>query len=207
MAGRVFVIQIDVSDSIFLFCLLIGGGLLLVSIVLGEILGGVTDAIGIDHDMGGSGIVPPILAFVALFGAGGLFARQVLNMNGTGAAIVGIAAGAIGAASVGLLFRVFRRSEAGPEFKLEDIVGSTGRIKVSVGPTGFGEVEVVAMGAPRSFTATSATACGVGSLVRVTGVAGAQLVVEPLTSATDAPGAQLDTPTPPPDVSASPPTP
>jgi membrane protein implicated in regulation of membrane protease activity len=214
-------IQIDVSDSIFLFCLLIGGGLLLVSIVLGEILGGVTDAIGIDHDMGGSGIVPPILAFVALFGAGGLFARQVLNMNGTGAAIVGIVAGAIGAASVGLLFRVFRRSEAGPEFQLEDVVGSTGRIKVSVGPTGFGEVEVVAMGAPRSFTATSASPCAVGSLVRVTGVAGAQLVVEPLTSTTDAPGPQpaattppsdaptspSHAPTPPSDASASPPAP
>jgi membrane protein implicated in regulation of membrane protease activity len=194
----VFVIQIDVSDSIFLFCLLIGGGLLLVSIVLGEILGGVTDAVGIDHDMGGSGVVPPILAFVSLFGAGGLFARQVLNLDGTASAIFGIVVGAIGAASVGLLFRVFRRSESGPEFKLEDVVGSTGRVKVSVGPAGFGEVEVVAMGAPRSFTATSTTACAPGSLVRITAVAGAQLVVEPLAAAPAA--------SPPPPASTTPPT-
>ena len=162
-------IQVDVSDTIFLFCLLVGGGLLLVSVVLGELLGGIGDAVGIDHDMGGSGVVPPILAFVSLFGAGGLFASQVLDFDGTASAIVGIIAGAIGASSVGLLFRAFRRTEAGPEFKLEDVIGSTGRVKV------------VAMGAPRNFTATSASICGPGSLVRVTGVAGAQLVVEPLT--------------------------
>jgi membrane protein implicated in regulation of membrane protease activity len=183
----VFVIQIDVSDTIFLFCLLVGGGLLLVSVVLGELLGGLADVVGIDHDMGGSGIVPPILAFVSLFGAGGLFARQVLSVSGTAAAIIGIVAGAIGAVSVGLLFRVFRRSEAGPEFKLEDVIGSTGRVKVSIGPAGIGEVEVVAMGAPRSFSATSAAVCGPGSLVRVTAVAGAQLVVEPLTNAQSTP--------------------
>ncbi|HSS36401.1 MAG TPA: hypothetical protein VLR93_09005 [Patescibacteria group bacterium] len=174
-------IQVDVSDTIFLFCLLVGGGLLLVSVVLGELLGGIGDAVGIDHDMGGSGVVPPILAFVSLFGAGGLFASQVLDFDGTASAIVGIIAGAIGASSVGLLFRAFRRTEAGPEFKLEDVIGSTGRVKVGVGPTSVGEVEVVAMGAPRNFTATSASICGPGSLVRVTGVAGAQLVVEPLT--------------------------
>lgn len=180
-------IQIDVSDTIFLFCLLIGGGLLLVSVVLGELLGGLGDVVGIDHDMGGSGIVPPILAFVALFGAGGLFARQVLSMNGTAAAIVGIVAGAIGAVSVGLIFRAFRRTEAGPEFKLDDVIGSTGRVKVSVGPAGVGEIEVVAMGAPRNFAATSASICGPGSLVRVTAVAGAQLVVEPLVAAAPMP--------------------
>ena len=94
-------IQIDVSDTIFLFCLLVGGGLLLISVVLGELLGGIGDAVGLDHDIGGSGVVPPILAFVSLFGAGGLFASQVLDLDGTASAIVGILAGTIGAVSVG----------------------------------------------------------------------------------------------------------
>lgn len=187
-------IQVDVSDTIFLFCLLVGGGLLLVSVVLGELLGGLGDAIGIDHDIGGSGVVPPILAFVSLFGAGGLFASQALDLGGTASAIVGIVVGAIGAVSVGLLFRALRRSEAGPEFELEDVIGSTGRVKVRIGPTSVGEVEVVAMGAPRNFSATSASTCEPGSLVRVSAVAGAQLVVEPLTAAPGEPTIEEPTP-------------
>lgn len=186
-------IQIDVSDTIFLFCLLVGGGLLLISVVLGELLGGIGDAVGLDHDIGGSGVVPPILAFVSLFGAGGLFASQVLDLDGTASAIVGILAGTIGAVSVGALFRALRQSEAGPEFELENVIGSTGRVKVGVGPTSVGEVEVVAMGAPRNFSATSASNCGPGTLVRVTAVAGAQLVVEPMTAApAESPSAGVD---------------
>ena len=136
--GRVFVIQIDVSDTIFLFCLLVGGGLLLVSVVLGELLGGIGDAVGIDHDMGGSGVVPPILAFVSLFGAGGLFAARSSSVErhrgGHHRDHGRRDRRRLGRPAVPRL-----QADGGrPEFKLEDVIGSTGRVKVSVGPTGSG---------------------------------------------------------------------
>lgn len=35
----------DLANAIFLFCLVLGGGLLLITVLLGEIVGGVFDAL------------------------------------------------------------------------------------------------------------------------------------------------------------------
>ena len=43
----------SVANSIFLICLIAGGGLLLVTVVVGDLLGGVLDAMHAGVDIGG----------------------------------------------------------------------------------------------------------------------------------------------------------
>ena len=66
-----------------------------------------------------------------MFGAGGLFATQVLDLHGAQAAIVGVVSGIGGAALAGGLFSVLKRSESGEPFKLADLVGDEVYVSVA----------------------------------------------------------------------------
>ena len=77
-------IDIPVEDFVFVVCALVGGGLLLITVLLDDILGAV-----FDFDIGGVSLMPLLLSFVSMFGVGGLFATQVLDVHGGQAAIVG----------------------------------------------------------------------------------------------------------------------
>jgi hypothetical protein len=170
-------LTLNLTDTVFLLCLLAGGGLMLVSLVIGEVsdlIGG----LGIDLEVAGVGIVSPLLGFVALFGAGGLFATQALKLSDSNASFVGLGAGVAGFLGVFGMLRFFRRSEGGPEFQVGSLVGSSGRLTVGVKPGSAGEVELRAMGAKRRFIATCEAEIPVGSLVTVTGVSGDTLIVK-----------------------------
>ena len=77
-------IDIPVEDFVFVVCALVGGGLLLITVLVDDILGAV-----FDFDIGGVSLMPLLLSFVSMFGVGGLFATQVLDVHGGQAAIVG----------------------------------------------------------------------------------------------------------------------
>ena len=62
-------IEIPVEDFIFVVCALVGGGLLLITVLVDDILGAV-----FDFDIGGVSLMPLLLSFVSMFGVGGLFA-------------------------------------------------------------------------------------------------------------------------------------
>ena len=81
--------------------------LLLITVVFDDILGGMLDGFG--FDIGGMSITPILLGFIGMFGAGGLFATQVLDVHGAQAAIVGVVSGIGGAALAG---RPVRRAQA-----------------------------------------------------------------------------------------------
>ena len=66
-----------------------------------------------------------------MFGAGGLFATQVLDIHGAQAAIIGVVAGIGGAALAGALFGVLNRSESGEPFKIADLVGDEVYVSVA----------------------------------------------------------------------------
>ncbi len=169
-------ISLDVGNLVFLACLLVGGGLLLVSIVFGELLD-VAGGLGLDLDFADIGVVPMVLAFVALFGAGGLFGSLSLALPGNNAAYVGIGVGIAGAVGTGLAWRLFRRSEAQGEFHIDSLVGASGEVVVPITAGGNGEVSIVAMGAPRRFPATAVTALPIGAIVVVQQAIGGRLVV------------------------------
>jgi membrane protein implicated in regulation of membrane protease activity len=166
--------EIPVKDFIFVVCALIGGGLLLITVLVDDILGAV-----FDFDVGGVSLMPLLLSFISMFGVGGLFATQVLDVHGGVAAIWGTAFGIVGLAIAYALFSALRRAEAAEPFSTSDLVGRDAYVQVAIPAGRYGSVMVKAEGQTHEFSATSTAEVAAGSLVRITGVAGAGLIVEP----------------------------
>jgi len=178
---------VPIEDLIFVVCTLIGGGLLLVTVLVDDILGGLLDALNIGFDIGGVSLMPLLLGFVSMFGVGGLFATQVLDLHAGPAAIVGTVGGVIGFGIVFVMFTLLRRSEGTNPFSTSTLVGRHASVSVSIPAGRFGSVLVKAEGQTHEFSATAAIDIGVGTAVTVTGTAGTGLVVAPLAPAEPSP--------------------
>lgn len=107
-------VRADLANAIFLFCPVVVGGLLLVTVLLDDIVGGVLDALHIGFDIGGVTLIPPLLGFVAMFGVGGLIGTQVLQLDNGRASLLGAVAGTAGFALVFGMFSVLKRSASVP---------------------------------------------------------------------------------------------
>ena len=172
--------DLDLANAIFLFCLVLGGGLLLVTILLDDIVGGLLDALHFGFDIGGVTLMPPLLGFVAMFGVGGLIGTQVLGLDNGRASLLGAVAGAAGFALVFGMFSVLKRSESAPAFNLSDLIGEAGRVNVAIPARRFGSVFVSYAGASHNLTATADVDVASGAAVRIVSIAGSNLVVEPV---------------------------
>jgi membrane protein implicated in regulation of membrane protease activity len=168
-------ITIPVEDWVFGVSALAGGVLLLVMVVFDDILAGLLDGFG--FDFGGTSITPILLGFVGMFGAGGLFATQVLNSHGAPAAGVGVVAGLGGAALAGGLFSVLRRSESADPFKIADLVGQSAYVSVGIPASRHGSILVKAEGQTHEFSATADVDIPAGRTVTITGTAGNGVIV------------------------------
>ncbi|HEY3164280.1 MAG TPA: hypothetical protein VGJ71_07960 [Candidatus Limnocylindrales bacterium] len=196
---------VPIEDLIFVVCTLIGGGLLLVTVLVDDILGGVLDALHIGFDIGGVSLMPLLLGFVSMFGVGGLFATQVLNLHAGSAAVVGTIGGVLGFGIVFVMFTLLRRSEGSNPFSTSTLVGRPASVAVSIPAGRFGSVLVKAEGQTHEFSATASVDIPAGTAVTVTGTAGTGLVVAPLAAPVPpAPPGAVSPPSPPPggDVSA-----
>jgi membrane protein implicated in regulation of membrane protease activity len=167
------------ADLVFGGCLLIGGGLLLLTLIFDDLLGGFLNAFHFGLDLGGVSPTPVLLGFVAMFGVGGL-----LGINGFGvgvglATLVGVVAGVMGAAVVLAAFKFLRQAESTDTFSLEDMVGATGRVSVAIPANRFGTVLISFAGASHNMTATADAEIPAGRMVKVVAVAGTNLVVAP----------------------------
>lgn len=171
---------VPIEDLIFVICTLLGGGLLLVTVLVDDILGGILDALHIGFDIGGVSLMPLLLGFVSMFGVGGLFATQVLGIHAGQAAIVGTISGAIGVGIVYAMFSVLRRSEGANPFSTSSLVGRQASVAVSIPAGHYGSVWIKAEGQTHEFSATAAVDIAAGTAVTVTGTAGTGLVVAPL---------------------------
>jgi membrane protein implicated in regulation of membrane protease activity len=172
------VLTVPIEDLVFVLAALVGGGLLLITVLLDDILGGILDSLNIDFSIGGVSLMPPLLAFVAMFGVGGIFATQVLNLHGGAAAAVGVGFGLVGFAVAYLLFRALRRAEGERPFSVGDLVGRTGSVSVSIPAGRLGTVYVRAEGQNHEISATASEDIPAGTAVKVVATAGMGLVVE-----------------------------
>ena len=177
---------VPIEDLIFVVCTLIGGGLLLVTVLVDDVLGGVLDALHVGFDIGGVSLMPLLLGFVSMFGVGGLFGTQVLNLHAGPAAVVGTIGGVIGFGIVFVMFSVLRRSEGANPFSTSSLVGRPASVSVSIPAGRFGSVLVKAEGQTHEFSATAANDIPAGTTVRITGTAGTGLIVAPLENAASA---------------------
>ncbi len=172
-------VTIDLANTIFIGCVLVGGGLLLLTVLLDDVLGGLLHALHIDFDIGGVSLMPLLLGFVSMFGIGGLFGVEVFDLEPGPASLVGVVAGALGAGLVYLIFSTLRRAEAPDTYSLRDMVGQRGLVAVGIRARREGSVLLSYGGASHNLSATADTDIPVGSFVIVTDLAGSTLVVEP----------------------------
>ena len=179
------------ADLVFGACLLIGGGLLLLTLIFDDIFGGLLNVLHLGFDLGGVSPTPVLLGFIAMFGVGGLFGLHSLGLGAGGGTLVGIVAGAVGAGVVFGAFRVLGAAQSTETFSLQDMVGSTGRVSVAIPANRFGTVLISFAGASHNMTATADSEIPAGRVVKVVGVAGSNLVVE-ATSVTSPEGARAD---------------
>ena len=119
-------------DLIFGICLLVGGGLLLVTLIVDDIFSGLFDALHLGFDIAGVSPTPMLLGFVAMFGVGGLIGLHSLDAGVGGATLTGILAGLVGSGVVFGAFKALRTAESTDTFSLEEMVGATGRVSVGI---------------------------------------------------------------------------
>lgn len=184
--------DLPVADVVFLVCAVVAGALLLITVLVDDILGSVFDSL--DIDVGGSSLAPLLLAFVAMFGIGGLFGTQVLGLGGAAASVVGAIFGAVGAAFAWGLFRFLRSSVSPEPFSQQDLVGTDAYVTVAIPATQWGSVSLRAEGQTHVFRATASVDIPRGETVHIVGVAGTGFIVEPgttiLAAAADDPSPQ-----------------
>jgi len=174
------VFTIDLANTIFVICLAVGGILLLLTVLLDDILGGRLDFQHVDFDLGGVTLMPLLLAFVAMFGVGGLIGTEALGMDAGPASLVGAGSGMAGAGLVYVIFSFLRRAEAPQAFSLSDMVGRHGRVTVGIPAGRNGSVILSYGGASHELTATADVAIAAGSTVTITEVVGGTLIVRRL---------------------------
>jgi membrane-bound ClpP family serine protease len=177
------VITIDLANTIFVICLIAGGVLLLVTILLDDILGGLLDFLSFDFDLGGVSLMPLLFGFVSMFGVGGLIGTQVFELDAGRASLVGAVAGAMGAFLVFAIFGFLRRAEAPEAFSLRDLVGQIGRVSVGIPAGRYGSVYLSYAGESHNLTATAERDIPAGATVQVADVAGSALIVQPVEAA------------------------
>src|SRR6266576_2038174 len=178
-------------DLVFGGCLVLGGGLLLLTLIFDDLFGGFLNAIHLGFDLGGVSPTPLVLGFVAMFGIGGLIGEHSFGLGVGPATLVGVVAGLLGAGVVFGSFKALRQAESTDTFSLEDMVGSTGRVAVGIPANRYGSVLISFAGASHNMTATADSEIAAGREVKVVAVAGTNLVVE-ATPATTKEGARSD---------------
>jgi membrane protein implicated in regulation of membrane protease activity len=171
------VITIDLANAIFVLCVAVGGILLLITVLLDDLLGGLLDFFHLGFDIGGVTLMPLLLGFISTFGVGGLFGTQLFGLAAGPASLVGLVFGVIGAGIVYAVFGALRRAESPSAFSLNDLVGQRGRVTVSIAAGKPGSVLLSYSGVTHDLTATADQDVPVGSVVLVTDVAGSTLVV------------------------------
>jgi membrane-bound ClpP family serine protease len=167
------------ADLVFGVCLLLGGGLLLLTLVVDDIFGGLLGALHMGFDVAGVSPTPMLLGFVAMFGAGGLFGLHSINAGVGGSTLIGTVAGLLGAGVAFGAYKILKQAESSDTFSLEDMVGSTGRVSVGIPANHFGTVLISFAGASHNMTATADSEIPAGRMVKVVAVAGGNLVVVP----------------------------
>src|ERR1700682_2860254 len=163
------------ADLVFGVCLLLGGGLLLLTLVVDDIFGGLLGALHLGFDVAGVSPTPLLLGFVAMFGAGGLFGLHSINAGVGVSTVIATGSGlAGGGARVGA-HNVRNQAESSDSFSREDMVGPTGRVSVGIHANHFGTVLISFAGASHNMTATADTAITAGRVVKGVAVAGTKL--------------------------------
>ena len=182
-------IAIDLANAVFLICLVLGGLVLLVGLLLDDESEAVLDFLRLRRSVGGVPVVAYVLAFVGGFGLGGLAGTVLMNAEALPAAGVGLVGGLLG------LLLVWGRSDArtrlrasaAPKMDLDDLIGHRGHATSDLRSDARGTVSLSYRGVQREFAATSRVSIPEGTKVVVedTDESSSTLEVTPVSHTTE----------------------
>lgn len=180
---------IDVAATTFLcvviFLILgaVGLGLLVVSLLVGEVFG---DLFGFDG--GGFLSLPAIGAFLAAFGFGSALILYGTSADTGVAALGGLGSGVVIGGVAGVFTRSLMNMPTDESVRSSDMVGLAGTVVTRIPDDGLGEVSVSFHGQLMKLSARSSAAVSAGKQVTVTAVISpSAVVVEPVGTDVPAP--------------------
>ena len=179
----------SLMEIIFVSCAVLGGILFFIMMLLmmvGDVLGGVTDAIGLDIDAGGGAFeilsVQGVSVAVMMFGLTGLF-----GLSATGSDVVAVLAGGVGAAAgmygMGKMMYGINQLQADGTVNYNDAIGQRGQVYSRIKPNETGEIQVPVDGTLKTLLARAqdkAMLIPSGEFIRVVDVIGSTMIVKPL---------------------------
>ena len=179
----------SLMEIIFVSCAVLGGILFFIMMLLmmvGDVLGGVTDAIGMDIDAGGGAFeilsVQGLSVAVMMFGLTGMF-----GLSATGSDVVAVLAGGIGAAGgmygMGKMMYGINQLQADGTINYSDAVGQRGQVYSRIKPNETGEIQVPVDGTLKTLLARAQDKTMLipsGEFIKVVDIIGSTMIVVPL---------------------------
>ena len=179
----------SLMEIIFVSCAVLGGILFFIMMLLmmvGDVLGGVSDAIGLDIDAGGGACevlsVQGLSVAVMMFGLTGMF-----GLSATGSDVVAVLAGGIGAAGgmygMGKMMYGINQLQADGTINYNDAIGQRGQVYSRIKPNETGEIQVPVDGTLKTLLARAqdkSMLISSGEFIRVVDIIGSTMIVVPL---------------------------
>ncbi|MGB1955077.1 MAG: hypothetical protein ACPHUK_05695 [Candidatus Poseidoniaceae archaeon] len=179
----------SLMEIIFVSCALLGGILFFIMMILmlvGDVLGGVSDAFGIDIDAGGGAFeimsIQGLSVAVMMFGLTGMF-----GLSATGSDVVAVLAGGVGAASgmygMGKMMYAINQLQADGTVNYADAIGQRGQVYSRIKPNETGEIQVPVDGTLKTLLARAEDKklhLASGEFIKVVDIIGSTMIVAPL---------------------------
>lgn len=179
----------SLMEIIFVSCALLGGILFFIMMILmlvGDVLGGVSDAFGIDIDAGGGAFeimsIQGLSVAVMMFGLTGMF-----GLSATGSDVVAVLAGGVGAASgmygMGKMMYAINQLQADGTVNYADAIGQRGQVYSRIKPNETGEIQVPVDGTLKTLLARAQDKkmhLASGEFIKVVDIIGSTMIVSPL---------------------------
>ncbi|MBT3656914.1 MAG: hypothetical protein HN544_01810 [Euryarchaeota archaeon] len=181
-------------EIIFVSCAVLGGiffFIMMILMLVGDILGGVGEAVGFDADIGTDlGFemlsIQGFSVAIMMFGLTGMF-----GISATGSDVVAVLSGGIGAAGgmygMAQMMRGISHLQADGTMNYDDAIGQRGQVYSRIRPNESGEVQIPIGGSLRNVSARSkdkALLIPSGEFIKVVDRIGSTMIVIPLDVAT-----------------------
>ena len=177
-------------EIILVSCAVLGGILFFIMMLLmmvGDVLGGVGDAIGLDLDASGGASfeimsVQGLSVAVMMFGLTGMF-----GLTATESDVVAVLAGGVGAAAgmygMGKIMYGINQLQADGTVNYNDAIGQRGQVYSRIKPNETGEIQVPVDGTLKTLLARAQDKSMLipsGEFIRVVDIIGSTMIVVPL---------------------------
>lgn len=161
----------------------VGLGVVVLSLIVGDLLDGLFDAF--DLEFGGGLFSTPVLgSFLAAFGFGAALIMQATGAGATVGAFGGLASGAVVGGLALLMMRSLIDMPTDQTVSTASLEGASGLVITRIPDEGYGEVTIRHHGGQHKYNARASATIAAGSAVRVTAVLSASAVmVEPAPAA------------------------